>query len=301
VALVGAGQHALKVLLPALRASGAGLKVVADSNGIAAAHAARKFDFEQASTDVDAVIQDAAIEIVFIATRHDSHARLVCEALRAGKHVYVEKPLAIRASELEEIEAAYREAPGILMVGFNRRFAPHVAKMKQLLGKASEPKAMILTVNAGAIPADHWTQDPERGGGRIIGEACHFIDLLRFLAGAPISSAEVTRLAADTATITLAFADGSTGTVHYLANGHRSFPKERLEVFCGGRILQLDNFRVLTGYGWPGFRRMRLWKQDKGHRAAVASFLEAVRSGGPSPIPAEEAIEVTRATLAAAT
>jgi len=301
VALIGAGQHALKVLLPALQASDAVLKIVADTNGVAAAHAARKFGFEQASTDVDAILQDAAVDTVFIATRHDSHARLVCEALRAGKHVYVEKPLAIRAAELEQIQEACRQAQGILMVGFNRRFAPHVAKMKELLGRAAEPKALIMTVNAGAIPADHWIQDPERGGGRIIGEACHFVDLLRFLVGVPISSVEVRRLASDTATITLAFTDGSTGTVHYLANGHRSFPKERLELFCGGRILQLDNFRVLTGYGWPGFRRMRLWKQDKGHRAAVASFLEAVRSGGPSPIPAEEAIEVTRATLAAAT
>lgn len=300
VALIGAGQHALKMLLPALKESGAARKTVADSNGLAAAHAARKFGFEQATTDGAAVLADPAINAVFVATRHDSHARLVCEALRAGKHVYVEKPLAIRASELGEIEAACREARGILMVGFNRRFAPHVVKMKQLLAGAREPKALIMTVNAGAIPADHWTQDPERGGGRIIGEACHFIDLLRFLAGCAILSTGVTRLSGDTAVITVAFADGSTGCVHYLANGHKSFPKERLEVFCGGRILQLDNFRRLTGYGWPRFRHMSLWRQDKGHAACVGAFVEAVRSGKPSPIPFDELMEVARVTLEAA-
>jgi predicted dehydrogenase/NADPH:quinone reductase-like Zn-dependent oxidoreductase len=297
VALIGAGQHAVRMLLPALRDSGARLKVIADVNGVAAVHAARKFGFEAAASDSAAVLADEAVDTVFIATRHDSHARLVCEALRAGKHVYVEKPLAIRESELEEVEQALGAAAGILMVGFNRRFAPHVVRMKELLERAAAPKAMVMTVNAGAVPEDHWTQDPERGGGRIIGEACHFIDLLRYLAGARIRSTSVARLSADTVTITLGFADGSIGAVHYFANGHRSFPKERLEVFCGGRILQLDNFRCLRGYGWPGFRTMRLWRQDKGHRAAVAAFLAAVRDGRPSPVPLEEAIEVSRATF----
>jgi len=205
--------------------------------------------------------------------------------------------LAIRTDEIAEIEAAYAAARGIVMVGFNRRFAPHTVKVKELLRGTPEPKAMIVTVNAGAIPADHWTQDPNRGGGRIVGEACHFIDLLRFLAGSAILSSGVTRLSRDTVTVALVFADGSSGTVHYLANGHKSFPKERLEVFCGGRILQLDNFRQLTGHGWRGFHKMNLWRQDKGHSAAVAAFLAAVRDGKLSPIPFEELIEVTRATL----
>ncbi len=297
VAMIGAGQHALRMLLPAISESGACLKCVADHNGVSAAHAARKFGFETATTDSAAVVADPLVDTVFIATRHDSHARLVCEALRAGKNVFVEKPLAIRVEELEEIEATHAQAGGIVMVGFNRRFAPHVVKVKELLKGSPEPKAMIMTVNAGAVPADHWTQDRERGGGRIIGEACHFIDLLRFLAGSAILSTAVTRLSGDTVAVSLAFADGSTGAVHYLANGHKSFPKERLEVFCGGRILQLDNFRRLTGYGWRGFRKMSLWRQDKGHRAAVAAFLAAVRDGKPSPIPLEELIEVTRATF----
>jgi len=299
VALIGAGQHSLRMLLPAIRESGARLITVADNTGVSAAHAARKFGFGAATTDTAAVLADPAVDTIFVATRHDSHARLVCEALKAGKNVFVEKPLAIDLAGLEEIEAVCAALPQVplLMVGFNRRFAPHIVKLQELLRDARKPKALIMTVNAGAIPADHWTQDPERGGGRIIGEACHFIDLLRFLAGSAIASSGVTRLSRDTVTIALAFADGSTGTVHYLANGHRSFPKERLEVFCGGRILQLDNFRTLRGYGWRGFRKMSLWRQDKGHAAAVAAFLDAVRQGRPSPIPLEEVIEVTRATF----
>ena len=299
VALIGAGQHSLRMLLPAIRESGARLITVAGNTGVSAAHAARKFGFGAATTDTAAVLADPAVDTVFIATRHDSHARLVCEALKAGKNVFVEKPLAIDLAGLEEIEAVCAALPQVplLMVGFNRRFAPHIVKLQELLRGAREPKALIMTVNAGAIPADHWTRDPERGGGRIIGEACHVIDLLRFLAGSAIASTGVTRLSGDTVSIALSFADGSTGTVHYLANGHRSFPKERLEVFCGGRILQLDNFRTLRGYGWRGFRKMSLWRQDKGHAAAVAAFLGAVRQGKPSPIPLEEAIEVTRATF----
>jgi predicted dehydrogenase len=157
-----------------------------------------------------------------------------------------------------------------------------------------------MTVNAGAIPAEHWTQDRAVGGGRIIGEACHFIDLLRFLAGAPIAVYSAMAMecpSRDSVSLTLRFADGSTGTVHYLANGHKSFPKERLEVFCGGCILQLDNFRKLTGFGWPGFSKMNLWRQDKGQKACAAAFVQAVREGLASPIPLEELLEVSRVTI----
>jgi predicted dehydrogenase len=191
------------------------------------------------------------------------------------------------------------------MVGFNRRFAPQVLKMRELLAGVREPKAFVMTVNAGAIPQEHWTQDPQSGGGRIIGEACHFIDLLRHLAGAAIESHHVNAIRGgsgpvDRVTITLGFADGSIGTVHYLSNGHRAFPKERLEVFAGGRVLQLDNFRRLRGYGWPGFTRMNLWRQDKGQDACAKAFVEAVRTGGPSPIPLDELLEVARVTIAVA-
>lgn len=191
------------------------------------------------------------------------------------------------------------------MVGFNRRFAPQVQKMKALLMSVSDPKSFIVTVNAGLIPADHWTQNMELGGGRIIGEACHFIDLMRHLAGAPIinwSMQTIGRMPGktvcdDKSSITLAFEDGSFGTLHYLANGHRLYPKERVEVFCAGRVLQLDNFRRLTGYGWPGFRGMRLWRQDKGQNQCVRAFLDAVQHGGPAPIPFEELLEVSRVSI----
>jgi predicted dehydrogenase len=160
-------------------------------------------------------------------------------------------------------------------------------KVKELLTGRAEPKSFIMTVNAGEIPADHWAQDPATGGGRVIGEACHFIDLLRFLAGAPIVGHNATFMGAqagmvtnDKASITLSFADGSFGVVHYLANGSKAFPKERLEVFCGGGVLQLDNFRKLKGFGWPGFKSMNLRRQDKGQKACAAAFLDAVRDGG---------------------
>jgi len=159
---------------------------------------------------------------------------------------------------------------------------------------------MVATVNAGAVPPEHWVQDPVAGGGRILGEACHFVDLLRFLAGAPLVRAEGFQMESptrDTASLQLVFSNGSIGTVHYFANGSRSFPKERVEIFANGRVLQMDNFRVLRGFGWPGFRGMRLWRQDKGHRACVQAFLESLRRGEPSPIPWEEILEVSRVVL----
>jgi predicted dehydrogenase len=157
-----------------------------------------------------------------------------------------------------------------------------------------------MTVNAGAIPPDHWTQDSEVGGGRIIGEACHFIDLLRFMAGSPIESWSRTTMDArttDTVTICLNFCGGSIGTIHYFSNGTKSFPKETLQVFAAGRILQLDNYRKLTGYGWSGFGKMNLWRQDKGQKACVQAFVDAVSSGRPSPIPVDELFEVSRVSI----
>jgi predicted dehydrogenase len=217
--------------------------------------------------------------------------------------VFVEKPLCITDEELEAIEETHLSLPEprLLMVGFNRRFSPHVRKMKQLLDSVHEPKSFVMTVNAGAVPTEHWTQDSASGGGRVIGEACHFIDLLRHLASAPItdrSRAGLDSPSGDTVSLQLSFADGSIGTVHYFANGNRRFPKERLEVFAAGRILQLDNFRMLRGYGWPGFSSMRLWRQDKGQQACAQAFVDAVRLGGPAPIAAEEIFEVSRETLA---
>ncbi len=303
IGVVGSGNYATAVLIPAFKAAGARLKVVASSAGVSGLHAGRKFGFEQTTTDTAGVLRDAAVNAVVITTRHDSHAALVIEALQAGKHVFVEKPLCLTLDELAAVEAAAGRSAGRVMVGFNRRFAPQVQRIKQLLAGAGGPKAFVMTVNAGAIPAEHWTQDSAVGGGRVIGEACHFIDLLRFLAGTPIVEwrrMDMASATKDTLSLQLAFADGSTGTVHYFANGPKSFPKERLEVFAGGRALQLDNFRKLTGFGWPGFGKMNLWRQDKGQKACAAAFVRAVETGGAAPIPLEELIEVARVTIEAA-
>ncbi|ENM3811053.1 bi-domain-containing oxidoreductase [Vibrio cholerae] len=310
VGFVGAGNYASRMLIPAFKAGGAQLHTIATSGGINGVTHGEKAGFAKTTTDTSAMISDPEINTVAIVTRHNSHARFVCDALNAGKNVFVEKPLAVTLEELAEVEATYyseasnASAPK-LMVGFNRRFSPQVQKMKALLSSVKEPKSFMMTMNAGAIPADHWTQDNEVGGGRIIGEACHFIDLMRYLADSEIVSVQCRRMGdvsgvditEDKAAIILGFADGSFGTIHYLANGAANFPKERVEVFAAGRVLQLDNFRKLKGFGWPGFSKMNLWKQDKGQTDCAAAFLSAIESGKESPIPARELFEVARVTI----
>jgi predicted dehydrogenase len=308
VSIIGSGNYATAVLIPAFKEAGARLRSVASSGGVSGLHAGRKFGFERTTTDTDGVFSDAEGNTIVISTRHDSHASMVCQALRAGKHVFVEKPIALKTEELRAIEAARTEAIAngaapIVMVGFNRRFAPHVARLKSLLSGVSGPKSFIATFNAGAIPADHWTQDRDVGGGRIIGEGCHMIDLIRFLAGERITRVTAHAMdskSGDTVSIDLGFADGSIGTIHYFSNGSKAFPKERVEVFAQGRVIQLDNFRKMTGFGWPGFSKLNLWRQDKGQKACAAAFVDAIASGGASPIPFEELIEVAEATIAAA-
>ncbi len=307
VGFIGSGNYATAVLIPAFAQTNAELVSVASSAGISSVHAGKKFGFATVTTDSGEIIQDSTINTVVVTTRHDSHARFVCDALKAGKHVFVEKPLALKREELNEIVAAYESVSAqgspLVMVGFNRRFSPHVQKIKQLLSTVSQPKSFIMTVNAGAIPADHWAQDKEVGGGRIIGEGCHFIDLLRYLADAEITSVQAMMIGEgvgvrdDKVTFTLGFANGSFGTVHYLANGNKSFPKERLEIFCADRVLQLDNFRKLTGYGWKGFDKMKLMRQDKGQKACAAAFVEAIEKGIESPISFSELIEVANVTF----
>lgn len=323
VGFIGAGNYAGRILIPAFQKADVVLRTVATSSGVSALQYGKRYGFQEASTDTEGLVRDSRINTIVIATRHNTHARFVCEALTAGKHVFVEKPLCLTLEELAMIEqnylaaaagapspqtgdnATFNKSAPLLMVGFNRRFAPHIVKIKDLLASVKEPKAFIMTVNAGMITADNWVQDPRVGGGRIVGEACHFVDLLRFLANAPIVAFKVTPLGSsleavypnDKVNISLQFADGSCGTIHYLANGHKSFPKERLEVFCVGRVLQLDNFRKLRGYGWPKFRTLNLWRQDKGQNACVAAFVKAVRNGGSSPIPFEQLLEVSRVSI----
>lgn len=305
VAFIGSGNYATAVLIPAFKKAGVHLASVASSAGVSGVHAAKKYGFDETTTDTTKLFTDPMVDALVIATRHNSHASFVLQALEAGKHVFVEKPLCLTLAELDEIEAVHArlaeqgKAP-LVMVGFNRRFAPQVQRIKTLLSGVSGPKSFVMTVNAGAIPSDHWTQDREVGGGRIIGEACHFIDLLRFLAGSSIVSHS--RLAmdsanGDTVSLQLGFADGSIGTVHYFSNGCKAFPKERLEVFAAGRVLQLDNFRKLQGFAWPGFNKMNLWRQDKGQNVCAAAFVSAIQNGGVAPIPFGEIAEASRASI----
>jgi len=311
---IGAGNYASRMLIPAFKAAGAQFHTIVTAGGISGVIHGEKAGFAEASTDMATLLANASINTVAIVTRHDTHAHFVAQALHAGKHVFVEKPLAIDAEGLATVREAYDAAQASsalggpqLMVGFNRRFSPQVKKMKALLATVKEPKSFIMTMNAGAIPANHWTQDNAAGGGRIVGEACHFIDLMRFLAGSPIVSTQARRMGdapgvqvtEDKASITLGFEDGSFGTIMYLANGAASFPKERVEVFAAGRVLQLDNFRKLKGYGWPGFSKMNLWTQDKGQNACAAAFLKALENGAPAISP-DEIFEVADVTISVA-
>jgi predicted dehydrogenase/threonine dehydrogenase-like Zn-dependent dehydrogenase len=304
--VIGAGNYAGAVLIPAFKAGGAVLRSIASGAGVTARHAGRKFGFAQATTDTQSALTDSEADAIVIATRHDTHARFARIALEAGRDVFVEKPMCLTFDELADLERMMAAAHAAgraprLMVGFNRRFAPHVRHIKELLRGVSGPRTYVMTINAGAIPVDHWTQDHGVGGGRIIGEGCHFVDLLRFLAASPIVGWDIAVMSAatpDTAVIRLSFADGSLGSIHYLANGNKAFPKERLEVFAGGRVVQLDNYRRLVGYGWSDVKPMRLWRQDKGQAACAAAFLDAIRLGIPSPIPFAELVEVHRVTIA---
>lgn len=308
--VIGAGNYASRVLLPAFKKAGAQLHTISTAGGVNGVIHGEKMGFATATSDTDALIKNEQINTVVVVTRHDSHARFVGQSLGAGKNVFVEKPIAIHMEELQELESQYEKAitTGFkprLMVGFNRRFSPQVKKMKSLLESVKEPKVFMMTMNAGAIPANHWTQDKSTGGGRIIGEACHYIDLMRFLAGSKIVSVSARRMGdspgvaitEDKAVITLGFEDGSFGTIHYLANGSSAFPKERVEVFAAGRVLQLDNFRKLKGFGWPGFKKMNLWRQDKGQNDCAAAFLTAIQNGQSSPIPSGEIFEVARVSI----
>jgi predicted dehydrogenase/threonine dehydrogenase-like Zn-dependent dehydrogenase len=308
VGFIGAGNYASRVLIPAFKATGVLLDTLVTSGGISGVHHGNKNGFLVASTEISDLWNEK-INTVCIATQHNAHFSQVIEALTNGNNVFVEKPLALNINEIDLIEKAYQNANlknnVRLMIGFNRRFAPHIVKMKELLNAHRSPKTIIMTINAGAIPSDHWVQDSLIGGGRIIGECCHFIDLMRHLIGFSIADFQSTMIGVapgveirdDKVSITISFEDGSFGSIHYLANGGSVFPKERVEVFCDNAVLKMDNYRLLEGYGWQGFNKMKLFKQDKGQKACVKAFLDAIREGQPSPIPYNELIESSRVSI----
>ena len=304
--VIGAGLFANATLLPALRkVEGVELVGVASAGGLHAAHAAKKFGFAYAVSDAERILADPEINTVAILTRHDQHADLVVRALQAGKHVFVEKPLALDREQLSGIREQLSAVDDLLLaVGFNRRFAPLAVKLADFLAGRAEPLYAHYRVNAGYIPLDHWLHDPEVGGGRIVGEGCHFIDFITFLVGAPPLSVTARalpddgRYRQDNVTMTFTFPDGSVGVVDYLANGDKSVPKERVEVFCGGAVAVLDDFRRLTLVR-AGRRKVHKTAQDKGWRAEWQAFARAIRSEGGPTIPYEHLFGVTQASFAA--
>ena len=307
VGVLGAGLFAGQVLLPAMQKAGIEFAGVCTATGGTSKHVGEKFGFRYCTTDENEILNDAAVNIVVIATRHHLHARYVLAALRAGKHVFCEKPLCLRYEELAEIAEAKssREVVNsLLMVGYNRRFAPMSQELKRFFADAREPIAAHCRVNAGFIPASHWVHDPEVGGGRIIGEVCHFVDFLMFVTGSLPVSVYASALPSagnppDSVAVTITFANGSIGTISYIADGDKSFGKERVEVIGGGRVAALDDFHTLelVRGGRRKMTKARM-RQDKGHVAEWQAFAKAIREGGVAPIPLREIVAGTLATLA---
>ena len=312
--VLGAGNFATGVLLPAIhKLSRIELVGIASGSGVSASHAASRFGFHYACSDEQEVLDDPEINTIAVLTRHHLHAQQTLAALRAGKHVFCEKPLAILPEQLDEIKRFlwdFEERDGasspLLTVGYNRRFAPLAVQLSNFFQARSEPLVAHYRVNAGYLPASHWLHDPQQGGGRIVGEACHFIDFLTYLVGQAPRSVTANGLPdrgsyhEDNVVITLLFPEGSLGTVSYLANGDKSFPKERVEVFSGGHVAVLDDFRSLElvkgGRRQTTHSRLR---QDKGHQAIWQAFIEAVIAWGPPLIPYEQLMGVSQAAFAA--
>ena len=306
--VLGAGNYARSTFLPVVKKSGGIAPIgIISASGLSAHHAAQRFGFGFAGTDPKSILSDPAINLVAILTRHHLHTRQILQAFKAKKNVFCEKPLAINPDQLLKIvKALAKDDAPMLMLGFNRRFAPLAKQLKTFLADRSEPMVINYRINAGYLPLDHWTQDPKQGGGRIIGEGCHFIDFLTFLIGDNPRSVsahgldDAGKYHQDNVVLTFTYPDGSIGTITYIANGDKAFPKERIEVFCGGRVGVLDDFRKLQLAHKGKLKRKRsALKQDKGHQAAWLAFLTTLRSAGSPPIPYDQLIGTTQASFAA--
>ena len=321
IGIIGAGNFTASTILPQLAKTPAKLQAIASSGGLSATTLARKFSISKATTDYQTILNDKDIDTVLITTRHNAHASLVIESLKANKHVFVEKPLALNPEELDEIITLYsslstqhselsfsalstQNSALFVMVGFNRRFAPLALKMKELLGDGQTPVNIVATMNAGFIPADFWVHDPEVGGGRIIGEACHFIDLCSYLAGSRVTAVCMNAMGTnpdemtDNATIILKYENGSNAVINYFSNGSKAYAKERIEVFSQQRVLVMDNWRKLSGYGFKNFKAMSS-AQDKGHANQFKQLIERIQKGGEPLIPFSELVNTTRASFGA--
>ncbi len=297
ISFVGVGNYAKRILIPEFSKAGANLYTICSSNGFDTVNIGKKYGFSKVSTDYKTLLNDKSCDSVIISTRHDSHGDLVSKFLEAGKNVYVEKPLCLNLDELNQIKSIISDNQ-ILTVGFNRRFSPFIKKIKNQLNNFEGPYSFIYTCNAGFIEKDHWTQVSKIGGGRLIGEACHFIDLLRYLSNSPISeiysfNAKDNKVCPDTFTIQINFKNGSIGTIHYFANGHKSFPKENLQIFSNGKIIHLKNFKSIKSWGLNNNFSSRKLFQDKGQTNCVKAFLKAIESKEYlPPIPYDELFEV---------
>lgn len=301
IGIIGAGNFTKMTMLPALKNTGANYKYIASAGGVTGTALAKKHGFTHSTTNYQEILNDPEVDIVLITTRHDKHASMTVESLTAGKHVFVEKPLAINAEQLQKIIEAYNNSK-TLTVGFNRRFSPHTIKVKSIIGSA--PINVIATMNAGAIPLNVWIHDMHVGGGRIIGEACHFIDLITYLTGSKVKSVCMNAMGqnpeenTDNATILLKYENGSTGVINYFSNGSKAYAKERIEVYSQERTAVIDNFRITTGYGFKGFSKLKT-SLDKGHKNQFKLLIDTVKNGGSSLIPFESLINTTKASFAA--
>ncbi len=307
MAIIGAGNFTQSTILPSLKKAGAEMKYVISSGGLSSTTLAKKYGVPNSSTDLDAVLSDEEVDGVVITTQHNLHAGMTIQSLKAGKQVFVEKPLALNQEELDEIISAVEESGNTVTVGFNRRFSPHTEKMRSFLGEQPGSMNVIATMNAGYIPPDVWVHNLEIGGGRIIGEACHYIDLITYLTGSKVSEVSMQAMGTDpkeytdNASIHLKYANGSLGVINYFANGNKSYSKERVEVYYQGNNLILDNFRRLDGYGYgKGFgSKLLKTKQDKGHRKQFELLTKHWKEGGDPLIPFDEIVNTTKATFAA--
>lgn len=304
VGIIGAGNFTGAMILPSLKKCNAEIKYISSSGGLSGKTLAKKFNIANATTDNQAILGDPEVDIVFVTTRHNSHAGFVCAGLKNNKHVFVEKPLALNKGELNDIISAYENSSRTLTVGFNRRFAPLAQKMKQLIGNNPGPVNIVATMNAGMIPASVWVHDMEVGGGRIIGEACHYIDLCCYLSGSAVKRVCMNALGqnppenTDNASILLQMENGTNAVINYFSNGSKAYSKERVEVYHQERTLVMDNWRKLNGYGFKGFRSDSS-SQDKGHTTQFRLLMDSVRGGKESIIPIESIVNVTKASFAA--
>jgi predicted dehydrogenase/threonine dehydrogenase-like Zn-dependent dehydrogenase len=305
VGLVGAGDYARRMLLPHLRAEGAEFVSVATASGVTARDVGTRYGFARFVSGAEEVLCDESVSLVVVATRHDTHAHLARRALERGLDVFVEKPLALDDGELDALLEAARASAGRLTVGFNRRFSPHARAAREFFGGRRSPLSILYRVNAGRVPRSHWTQDAREGGGRIRGEVCHFVDFMQYVTGSrvvrvyaePVASDDREAVDDDSVFVTLKFADGSNGSIAYLAEGDRSLPKERVEVFGGGRSFVIEDFRSAASHAGGRETRTRLRAQDKGQREEVRAVCAALREAGAAPIPLADLANTTRATF----